>query len=120
MGGVRSAFCLPVSPRADRDARGLSWKWDCREFSDRGELGPAVLLPAALVLFGAELLLLAVADDAEPVGGDACRDQCGPGGVGAVFAERQVVFGRTTIVAVAADDDLDGGMSGEIRGGLGD
>ncbi len=44
--------------------------------------------------------------------------QCSASGVGAVFAECEVVLGRTTVVAVSADDDLDGGMSIEIRSGL--
>ena len=42
------------------------------------------------------------------------------GGVGAVFAESEVVLGRSAIVAVAADDDFDGGVGAEIAGGLGD
>ena len=42
------------------------------------------------------------------------------GGVGAVLAESQVVLGRSAIVAVAADDDLDGGMRVEVGGGLRD
>jgi len=41
------------------------------------------------------------------------------GGVGAVFAERQVVLGRTAVVAVSADDDFDGRMSREVGSGLG-
>ena len=93
-----------------------------RSLSDRlavdGELSAAVLLPAGFVLLGAELLLLAVADDADAVGGDAGVDQRGLGGVGAVLAEGEVVLGRAAVVAVAADDDLDGGMRVEVGGGL--
>ena len=71
-----------------------------------GELGAAVLLPAGLVLFGAELLLLAVADDAQAGGSDAGGDQCGAGGVGTVLAERQVVLSRPALVGVSAVVDL--------------
>src|SRR6185312_515975 len=84
------------------------------------ELGAAVLLPAGFVLFGAELLFLAVADDAEAAGGDACVDQCGACCVGTVFAKGEVVLGRAAAVAVAADDDLDGGVRVEVSGSLGD
>jgi hypothetical protein len=71
-------------------------------------------------LFGAELLFLAVADDADAVTGYAGCDECGLGGVGAVFTEGDVVLGRTTVVAVAADEDLDGGMGVEVGGSSGD
>ena len=40
------------------------------------------------------------------------------GGVGAVFAEGEVVLSGAAIVAVAADDDLDGLVRSEIGGGL--
>ncbi len=63
-----------------------------------GELGAAVLLPAGLVGFGAELLFLAVADDADAGGGDAGVDEGGLGGVGAVFAEGEVVLGGAALV----------------------
>ena len=78
------------------------------------ELGAAILLPACLGLFGAELLLLAVADDADAAGGDAGVDQRGLGGVGAILAQGQVVFGGAAVVAVAADDDADVGMRDQV------
>src|SRR5260370_21391272 len=53
----------------------------------QGELGTTVLLPAGLVLFGAELLFLAVADHAEAGGSAPCGDQRGARGAGAVLTE---------------------------------
>ena len=41
------------------------------------------------------------------------------GGVGAVFAQSQIVFGRAAVVTVAADDDADAGMGGQVARGLG-
>ena len=81
------------------------------------ELRAAVFLPAGFVFFGAELTLFAVADYSDARSGDASADQCGAGGVGAVFAEGDVVLGRATIIAVAADEYLDGGMRGEVASG---
>ena len=52
-------------------------------------------------------------------GGDAGVDEGGLGGVGAVFAEGEVVLGRAAIVAVAADDDLDVGVGDEEGCGFG-
>ena len=78
------------------------------------------MLPAAFGLFGAELLFFAVADDAETIGGNTGRDQRGAGSVGAILAEGKVVLGRPSVIAVAADDDFDGWMGGEVTGGLGD
>ena len=51
------------------------------------ELGAAVLLPAAFILLGAELLLFAVADDANTRCSDACVYQSCLGRVGAILAE---------------------------------
>ena len=56
------------------------------------ELGAAILLPALFVRLGAELLLLAKADNPQTVGWDASVDKGGTGGVGAVFAKSQVVL----------------------------
>ena len=57
------------------------------------ELIAAVLLPAAFILFGAELALFAVAHRADAVGLNTGTHQCSLGGVSAVFAERDVVLG---------------------------
>jgi hypothetical protein len=46
-------------------------------------------------------------------------DQRGLGGVGAVLAQRQIVFGGAAVVAVAADDDADVGMGDQVGRGLG-
>ena len=83
------------------------------------ELGAAVLLPAGLGVVGAELLLLAVADNADAVGGDAGFDQRGLGGVGAILAQREVVLGGAAVVAVAADDDADVRVGDKVGCGLG-
>src|SRR5580698_6063355 len=84
-----------------------------------GEAGAAVLLPALFGGLGAEGLLLAVADDANAVGGNACGYQCVLGGVGTILSESQVVFIRSALVAVAADDHLDVRMANQERGVLG-
>ena len=52
-------------------------------------------------------------------GGDAGVDEGGLGGVGAVFAEGEVVLGGAAVVAVAADEDADVGVRDEEGGGLG-
>ncbi len=84
------------------------------------ELGAAVLLPAGFVFFGAELALLAVADDADAVGADAGGDEGLLGGVGAVFAEGDVVLGGAAVVAVAGDEDLDVWVCVQVGRGRGD
>src|SRR6266567_4192373 len=82
--------------------------------------GAAVLLPAVLGGFGAEGLLLAVADDAEAAGGDAGIDEGVACGFGARLAELQVVFVGTALVAIAAEDHLDIRMAVEERRILGE
>src|SRR5882757_7630416 len=82
------------------------------------ELGTAVLLPAGLALFGAELLFFAVADDAQTGGRDAGGDQRSAGSIGTVLAERQIVLSRATLVGISTDQHLDGWVRGEIAGGL--
>src|SRR5208282_3162058 len=66
----------------------------------------AVLLPAALVVLGAERPLLAVAHRAHPSGVDSQRDQEFLRGLGAFGSQRQVVFQRAPLVAVALDGYL--------------
>src|ERR1700684_1961148 len=71
-----------------------------------GELGTTVLLPARFILFGAELLLLAVADGANPAGVNTGLNQRSLGGVGTILTQRQVVLCRSTIVAITGDHDV--------------
>ena len=80
-------------------------------------MGSAVFLVAGFGGFGAELLFFAVGDDADAGGGDAGSDEGGFGGVGSVFAEGEVVLGGAALVAVAADEDADGGVGLEEGGG---
>src|SRR5262249_10919071 len=69
------------------------------------EVAAAVLLPARLVCFLAERLLLSLADDRHPV----CRHSEGCKislhGVGSSRPKREVVLGAATGVAVALDRD---------------
>ena len=77
-----------------------------------GELRTAILLPARLARFGAELLFFPVTDDSDAVGGYARVDECGAGGVGAVFAKREVVFRGAAFVGVAGHEDANLRMRG--------
>ena len=70
------------------------------------EVPAAVLLPAGLVLVGADRLFLALADDRDPVGRHAEADQIVLHRVGAARAEREVVLRAAARVAVAFDGDL--------------
>src|SRR6185312_1188957 len=83
-----------------------------------GECCAAVLLPARFVVLGAELLFLAVADGAQPVGAHTGGNQRLLGGVGAVFTECQVVFHRAALVAISADDHLQFRMLVQVVGVL--
>jgi hypothetical protein len=56
------------------------------------ELRAAVKLPATLVMLGAELLLLAIADRAEALRAHSGGYQPLFGRIGAIFAQSQVVF----------------------------
>src|SRR5580658_4836278 len=71
------------------------------------ELCAAVLLPAALAMLRAELLFLAVAHRAQAIRAYARRHQRLLRGIGAVFAESQVVLDRSALVAVSADHHLE-------------
>ena len=66
----------------------------------------------------AERLLLAVADHANPRCRHARRHQRILGRVGAPLAQRQVVFVRAALVAVAADHNLDVRMAHQVAGVL--
>lgn len=58
----------------------------------------AVLLPAGLVLGGAYLSFFSVANDLEPVCIDAVRYESLARSICTLFAERQIVLSRATLV----------------------
>jgi hypothetical protein len=69
--------------------------------------------------FGAEGLFFAPTGGAEMVGGNAEADEIFLDGVGAALAESEVVFGGTTLVAMAFDGDTSVGIVlEEVRGFL--
>src|SRR5258708_33129930 len=70
-------------------------------------MAAAVLLPAGLVAFVAEGLLLAEADGADAVVRNAQRDHVLLHGAGTAIAEAQVVFRGAPLVAVAFDGYLE-------------
>src|SRR5512133_3322841 len=70
----------------------------------------AILLPAVFAALGAEGLFFAIADGANTVRRYACLDQRSLRGVRAVVAQRQVVLGGTTLVAMSLDGELDRGV----------
>src|SRR5512133_2642374 len=73
------------------------------------ELAAAVLAPAGFLGFGAEGLLLAIADGGEAGLVDAQGLQVGQGGGGTAVAEGQVVLVGAALIAVAFDLELGGG-----------
>src|ERR1700733_928785 len=77
------------------------------------EAGTAVLLPASLIVRGAELLLLAVAHGAHSIRAHAAVDQRLLGCIGTVFTQRQVVLSRSPVIAISADNHLERGMCGQ-------
>src|SRR2546429_3658452 len=80
-------------------------------------MAAAVLLPAGLVALHAEGLLFAETDGAEAAGRNAQRNEVLLDGGGAAIAEAQVVFRRTTFVAMALDGHLESRIVfKEIRG----
>src|SRR5437762_815074 len=79
----------------------------------------AVLLPTLLIRLRASRFLLAIADTLEPVSGDACLREGLPGSAGALVAQREVVFGRAALIAIALDPHLPVSMLGHHLGGLG-
>jgi len=70
----------------------------------------AVFLPAGFVFLGAERFFFAEADGADASGGDSLIDQSFLHGLSAAGAEGDVVFLGAAVVAMAFDQDLDGGM----------
>src|SRR5271168_2250573 len=65
----------------------------------------AVLRPRGLVRAEHDRPLLAVADRAQPAGGDARGDQVVLRGVGTTLAEGEVVLTRAALVAVTLDGE---------------
>src|ERR1700674_2692942 len=84
------------------------------------EVAAAVLLPAVFGAFRAEGFFFAVTDGADAIAGNACAHQRTLHGIGAIVTERQVVFGGTTLIAVAFDGKTNSGMSRQILRGGGD
>src|SRR5579864_1953647 len=70
----------------------------------------AVLLPAAFVGLGAERFFLTVADGLDAAGTDSGGDQGTLHRIGAAIAQSQVVLGRSALVAVALNREVDIGM----------
>src|SRR5271167_419080 len=73
-------------------------------------MAPAIALPAGLVGFGAERLLLAVADRLNVAGADAALGQGALHGTRSTVTQSQVVLGRPALVAVSLDREADVGM----------
>src|SRR5215472_6408390 len=71
------------------------------------EMAAAVLLPAAFVGLRTERLFLAIADCLDAAGADPRRRQGVLYSVGATVTQREVVFGRSTLVAVTLDREVD-------------
>src|SRR5262249_20349433 len=99
--------CRPGSPR--------SYPGTCPAFKVKSsvhqlEVVAAVPLPASLVRFGANGLFLAEADALELIGAYAVLSKPLQSGVGAPFAEGQVVFDGAALVAVPLDLDDPVGM----------
>src|SRR5579885_3656915 len=80
---------------------------ECKVLPVNVELRAAVLLPALFGVVGAELLLLAVAHRTQTVRAYSRIHQRLLGGIGAVFAQRQVVFRRAALVAISSNHHLD-------------
>src|SRR5437867_13148841 len=81
-------------------------------------MAATILLPAGFGALHAERLLLAEADGAEAVGRDAQREEILLDGTGAAIAEAEVVFGRTTLIAMALDGELELWIAMQDFGGL--
>src|SRR6266851_1752073 len=108
--GVRGAACCAPTWRIRRGCRLLS----------ADEVAAAILLPAGFVVLVAEGLFFAEADRADAIGGDAQRNEVLLDGAGATIAEREVVFGGTTLVAVAFDGHAKLRVVAQEVGGLGE
>src|SRR5437660_9296889 len=93
-----------------------SWSSLYRQRGPAGQLflqhkmAAPVLLPALLVGFGAERLLLAITDGIDATAVDAALSQSLFDSGGAFIAERQIVFRGAALVAVAFDHKSQVGM----------
>ena len=76
-------------------------------------MATAILLPTSLVGFGAERLLLAVADRLNVAGADATLRQRALDGARPAVAQRQVVLGGPALIAMSLDNKVDTGMRRE-------
>lgn len=74
------------------------------------EMATAILLPTGLVGFGAERLLLAVADCFDIAGADPTLRQRALHGARPAVAQSQVVLSGPTLVAVSLNREMDVGM----------
>ena len=83
-------------------------------------MAAAVFLPAGFVALHAEWLFFTVADSADAVCANAERNQVLLDGGSATIAEREVVFGRAALIAVAFNDDFDLRIIAQEVGGLGE
>jgi len=92
--------------------RWLGFGWD--------EVAAAVLGVALFAGLHAEGLFLAEADGVHAIAGDAESDEIRADGIGAAYAESQVVFGGAAFVAVAFDGDAGLRIVLEEVGGLGE
>src|SRR6516165_5446777 len=70
----------------------------------------AVLLPASFIALGAEWLLFAIADRLDAAAVDSQRYQDVLHGAGALITQGQVVVGRSALIAVPFDGDVDVGV----------
>ena len=71
------------------------------------KVGAAVLLPALLVVLGAERPLLAPARGFHSFGGNAERNQKVFCGFGAPLAEAEIVFRRASLIAMSFERNMD-------------
>src|SRR5204862_3678311 len=85
-GGIGGKGALPAHPARPANPALFAL------FPRDDEVSAAILLPAALVRFAAEGLLLALADHGNAIGGHAEADQILLDGVGAARSEPQVVL----------------------------
>src|ERR1700760_4716531 len=77
------------------------------------ETGSTILLPASLVRLGAELLFLAIAHGADAIWADSPIHQRLLGRVRSVLAQGEVIFRRSAVIAIAADNHLQSRMRGQ-------
>ena len=73
-------------------------------------MATTVLLPASFVAFGTERFLFAVADHVHAAGIDGCHRQCILHGRCALFAQGNVVFDGSPLVAVPLNREVDIGV----------